>query len=89
VSAIGRFALAIVIAAGFSACGQSESDSSAPAKNPAVVRWQAEISNPAGRRQQCVMDVGDTGQIAYGDRCPMPLTGQQATIATVPNGCAP
>ena len=26
------------------------------------------------------------GQIAYGDSCPMPLTGQQATITTVPNG---
>ncbi len=26
------------------------------------------------------------GQIAYGDSCPMPLTSQQATITTVPNG---
>ncbi len=32
------------------------------------------------------MDLGETGQIAYSDKCPMPLTGQQATITTVPNG---
>jgi len=55
-------------------------------KNPAAGRWQAEISNAAGQRQQCVMEVGDMGQIAYSDSCPMPLTSQQATIATVPNG---
>jgi len=85
-SEIVRFALAIVIAAGICACRHSESDSSVPTKNPAVGRWQAEISNPAGQPQQCVMEVGDTGQIAYGDSCPMPLTGQQATITTVSNG---
>ena len=32
------------------------------------------------------MEIGDMGQIAYGDSCPMPLTGQQATVTTVPNG---
>ena len=42
--------------------------------------------NPSGQRQQCVMDIAATGQIAYGDTCPMPLTGQRATIASVPNG---
>jgi len=42
--------------------------------------------NPSGQRQQCVMEIGSTGQIAYGDSCPMPLTGQQATITSVPNG---
>ena len=84
-SAIVRFSLAIVITAGICACRHSESDPSAPTKNPAVGRWQAEISNPAGQRRQCVMEVGATGQIAYGDSCPMPLTGQQATITTVPN----
>ena len=41
--------------------------------------------NPAGQRQPCVMEIGATGQIAYGDTCPMPLTGQQATITSVPN----
>jgi uncharacterized protein (DUF2141 family) len=51
-----------------------------------VGRWQAEITNMGGQRQQCVMEIGDMGQIAYGDSCPMPLTGQQATITTVPNG---
>jgi uncharacterized protein (DUF2141 family) len=76
----------IVIAAGIWACRHSESDSSAPAKNSAVGRWQAEIFNPSGQRQQCVMEIGATGQIAYGDSCPMPLTGQRATIATAPNG---
>jgi len=86
VSVVVRFGLAIVIAAGIWACRHSESDSSAPTKNPAVGRWQAEISNPGGQRQQCVMEIGDMGQIAYSDSCPMPLTGQQATIATVPNG---
>jgi len=84
-SEIVRFALAIVIAAGICACRHSESAASAPTKNPAVGRWQAEISNPAGQRQLCVMEVGDTGQIAYGDSCPMPLTGQQGTITTLPN----
>ena len=44
------------------------------------------MSNPSGQRQQCVMEIGGTGQIAYGDSCPMPLTGQQATITSVPNG---
>jgi uncharacterized protein (DUF2141 family) len=86
VSAVVRFGLAIVIAAGIWACRHSESNSSGPAKNPAVGRWQAEISNPVGQRQQCVMEIGDMGQIAYSDSCPMPLTGQQATIVTVPNG---
>jgi uncharacterized protein (DUF2141 family) len=81
-----RFALAIAIAVVICACRHSESDSSAPPKNPAVGRWQAEISNPSGQRQQCVMEIGDMGQIAYGDSCPMPLTGQRATITTVPNG---
>jgi uncharacterized protein (DUF2141 family) len=42
--------------------------------------------NPSGQRQQCVMDIAATGQIAYGDTCPMPLTGQRATITSVPNG---
>jgi len=42
--------------------------------------------NPAGQRQPCVMEIGATGQIAYGDTCPMPLTGQQAAITSVPNG---
>lgn len=84
-SEIVRFALAIVIAAGSCACRHSESTASAPTKNPAVGQWQAEISNPAGQRQQCVMEISDTGRIAYGDSCPMPLTGQQATITTVPN----
>ena len=32
------------------------------------------------------MEIGAMGQIAYGDSCPLPLTGQQATITTVPNG---
>lgn len=81
-----RLVLAVVIAAGICACGHSESDSSAPPKNPAAGRWQAEISNPSGQRQQCVMEIGDMGQIAYSDSCPMPLTSQQATITTVPNG---
>ena len=44
-------------------------------------RWQAEISS-----QQCVMEIAETGQIAYGDSCPMPLTGQRATITSLPNG---
>ena len=39
-------------------------------------------SNPSGQRQQCVMEIAGTGQIAYGDSCPMPLTGQQATITS-------
>lgn len=80
-SAVLRFGLAIVIAAGLWACRHSESDSSGPTKNPAVGRWQAEISN-----QQCVMEIGDMGQIAYSDSCPMPLTSQQGTITTAPNG---
>jgi uncharacterized protein (DUF2141 family) len=85
-SAIVRFSLAIVIAAGIWGCRHSESDTSAPAKSTTVGRWQAEISNPAGQRQRCVMEIGDTGQIAYGDSCPMPLTSQQATITSLPNG---
>jgi hypothetical protein len=83
--AIIRFSLAIVIAACICGCSHSESPPSGPAKNPAVGRWQAEISNPTGGRQQCVMEIHDTGQIAYGDSCPMPLTSQQGTIATAPN----
>src|ERR1700684_4619040 len=84
ISAIVRFSLAIVIGAGICACSHSESTStsSEPAKNPAVGRWQAQISNPTGGRQQCVMEVRDSGQIAYGDSCPMPLTSQTATITT-------
>jgi uncharacterized protein (DUF2141 family) len=81
-----RLVLALVVAAGICACGHSDSDSSAPPKNPAVGRWQSEMSNPAGQRQHCVMEIGDMGQIAYGDSCPMPLTSQQGTITTVPNG---
>src|ERR1700730_14804134 len=85
ISAIVHFGLAIVIAAGICACRHSESTPSGSSKNPAVGRWQAGISTPAGGRQQCVMEVGDTGRIAYGDSCPMPLTGQQATITTAPD----
>jgi uncharacterized protein (DUF2141 family) len=32
------------------------------------------------------MDVGATGRLDYGDSCPMPLTSQQATITTSPDG---
>ena len=78
--AIVRSGLAIVIGAGIGAC-HSGSESSEPAKNPTVGRWQAEISN-----RQCVMEIADTGQIAYGDSCPPPLTDQRATIASVSNG---
>jgi uncharacterized protein (DUF2141 family) len=90
VSAIARFGLAIVITASIWACGHSGSDSSAASAAASaattVGRWQAEMYNPSGQRQQCVMEIGSTGQIAYGDSCPMPLTGQQATITSVPNG---
>jgi uncharacterized protein (DUF2141 family) len=86
VSAVVRFGLAIVIAANIWACRHSESDPSGPPKNPAVGRWQAKISNPSGQRQHCVMEIGDMGQISYSDSCPMPLTSQQATITTAPNG---
>jgi len=75
-----------MLAAGVWACRSSASNSSAPPGNPAVGRWQAEITNPAGQSQQCLMEIGDTGQITYGDSCPMPLTGQHATITTVPSG---
>jgi hypothetical protein len=85
ISAIVRFGLAIAIAAGICACRHSESTPSGSSKNPAVGRWQAEISNPTGRRQQCVMEIRDAGQIAYGASCPTPLTGQQGTITTAPN----
>jgi uncharacterized protein (DUF2141 family) len=85
VSAIVRFGLAIVIAAGIWACRHSESVPSAPMTNSAAGRWRAEISNPAGQPQECVMEIGDTGKIVYGDSCPMPLTGQQATITSVPS----
>ncbi len=85
ISAIGRVALAIVFFVGICACSHSESTSSGLPRNPAVGRWQAEISNPAGRRQQCVMEVRDSGQIAYGDSCPMPLTSQTGTITTSPD----
>jgi len=86
VSAIVRFGLAIVSVCGIWACRHSESDPSAASGSTTVGRWQAEIYNPSGQRQQCVMDIGATGQIAYGDTCPMPLTGQRATITSVPNG---
>ncbi len=79
-SAILRSALALVIAAGICAC-HSGSDSSAPAGNPIVGRWQAQIFN-----QQCVIEIANTGQISYGDSCPPPLTGQRATITSLPNG---
>jgi len=90
-SAIARFVLAIAFAAGIGACGHSKSDqpgsdSSAPPKNPIVGRWETEIPNSAGQPQQCVMEITDTGQIAYGDSCPPPVTGQRATIASLPNG---
>jgi uncharacterized protein (DUF2141 family) len=80
--AIVSFGLSIAIA-GICACHHSEPASSAA--NPIAGRWQAEIPGPVGL-QQCVMEIGDMGQIAYGDSCPMPLTGQQATVTTVPNG---
>jgi len=83
--AIIRFALAIMFAGGICACQHSEHTSSQPTKNPAMGRWQADISNSAGQRQQCVMELGETGRIAYSDSCPMPLTGQQATITTSPD----
>ena len=82
ISAIVRIGLAIVIGGGICACHHSEATSSDPPRNQAVGRWQAEISNPAGQRQRCVMEIRDTGQIAYGDSCPMPLTSQTATIAS-------
>ncbi len=85
VSALVRFALAIVVAATICACHHSEPAASSPAKNPVAGRWQAQIAGPAGL-QNCVMEIGDTGQISYGDSCPMPLTGQQATITSVPSG---
>ncbi len=84
VSAIVGFGLATMIAAGVYGCHHPEPSSSTP-HNPIAGRWQAEIASPVGL-QQCVMEVGDMGQIAYGDSCPMPLTGQQATVTTVPNG---
>jgi uncharacterized protein (DUF2141 family) len=86
IGAIARVGLAIMTVAAIGACGHSESVPTGIPKNPAAGRWQAEISNGAGKRQQCVMEVSDMGQITYGDSCPMPLTGQQATIATMPNG---
>jgi uncharacterized protein (DUF2141 family) len=86
VSAIVRFGLAIVSVCGIWACGHSGSDPSAASGSTTVGRWQAEMYNPSGQRQQCVMDIAATGQIAYGDTCPMPLTGQRATITSVPNG---
>jgi uncharacterized protein (DUF2141 family) len=76
--------LAAVIAAGLCGCHHSEPSSSTP-QNPVAGRWEAEVPGPVGL-QECVMEVGDMGQIAYGDSCPMPLTSQQATITTVPNG---
>lgn len=85
-SAIVRFGLAFLVAAGIYACRHSELDPSPTTKNPAVGRWQAEISSPGGQRQQCLMEIGAMGQIVYSDSCPMPLTGQQATITTAPNG---
>ncbi len=32
------------------------------------------------------MEISESGRIAYSDSCPMPLTGQQATITTSPDG---
>ena len=82
-----RFGLAIgltiLTATGIFGCHHSEPDS-ATAKM--VGQWQAEISNVAGESQKCVMEIGDTGRLAYSDSCPMPLTSQQATIMTAPNG---
>jgi len=78
-----RLGLAIAIATGVWACRHS-SDPSASTKMAG--RWQAKISNSAGQPQQCVMEVGDSGQLTYGDSCPMPLTGQHATVMTLPNG---
>ncbi|MGA6970764.1 MAG: DUF2141 domain-containing protein [Candidatus Binatus sp.] len=86
VSAIVRFGLAIVTACAIWACGHSGSDPSATSAPTTVGRWQAEMYNPSGQHQPCVMDIAATGQIAYGDTCPMPLTGQRATITSVPNG---
>ena len=85
VSAIVRFGLAIVIAAGICACHHSEPASSTPQRIPPWADGRRKFPALAAL-QQCVMEIGDMGQIAYGDSCPMPLTGQQATITTVPNG---
>jgi len=81
VGAVLRFALAIVMAAGISACRHSSA-------SPATMagRWQAEISDPYGKRQHCVMEISDAAQLTYSDSCPMPMTGQQATIMIAPNG---
>jgi hypothetical protein len=81
IHAIVRFVVAFAIG-GICACQHSQAMSSDPPKNQAVGRWQAEIPNSAGQRQQCVMEIRDSGQIAYGDSCPMPLTSQTATIAS-------
>src|SRR5271170_8065913 len=80
-----RFGLAILVGAILGGCHHSESGSSTPSKNPVVGRWQAEIPGTTGL-QQCVMDVGEMGHLAYSDSCPMPLTSQQATITTSPDG---
>lgn len=76
------FGLAAVIAV--CGCHHSEPTSSTP-QNPVAGRWQAQIPSPVGL-QQCEMEIGDVGQIAYGESCPMPLASQQGTIATVPTG---
>src|SRR5208282_2200333 len=86
VSAMVGIGLAIAIVGVIPACGHSSSDPSAASGPTTVGRWQAEMYTPAGQRQPCAMEIGASGQIAYGDTCPMPLTGQQATITSVPNG---
>src|SRR5579871_1540592 len=81
-----RLALAISLGACIYACSHSESSPSGTTKNSAVGRWQAGIASPNGQLQQCLMDISENGRIAYSDSCPMPLTGQQATITTSPDG---
>ncbi len=83
--AMAHCVLSIAIGACFYACSHSEPGPSASVKNPAVGRWQAAIPSPIGL-QQCEMEIAETGQITYGDSCPMPLTDQVGTITTVPNG---
>lgn len=77
-----RVALTI---ASLAVCACHHAEPVTTAKNPAVGRWQTQLPSPSGL-QQCIMEVTDAGQITYGDSCPMPLTGQKATITTVPNG---
>jgi hypothetical protein len=61
INAIVRFGLAIGLGGSICARHHSESTSSEPLREPTVGRGQAEISNAAGRRQQCVIEVRDTG----------------------------